>query len=134
MFLRLVKTANILRQSSQRPTQIIGISQTCHNSSESSNTAVKAQQTTAETASKAKPLVSNRFGKNLIKISTWYMVIIVVGITIFYYAKKDVYQNRVENMKIRKEIATLSTTEDAAKKYPSRLELIRREKNEAKSN
>lgn len=76
---------------------------------------------------KPKPLVTNRFGKNFLKIGGLYIVIITVGITTFYFAKKEVNQNRIESMKIRKEIVSLASSNSS--KYPNRFELIRNEKN-----
>ena len=63
----------------------------------------------------------SRFG-HLGKISLSYMVIIAIGLTTFYIAKKDVDKNRQRNMKIRQEI------EASTRKYPSRQELIEAEK------
>lgn len=89
-------------------------------------TAEKPNQSSAGQA--AKPLVKNRFGKNLIKITSFYMLIIVVGITTFYLAKKDVNENRVETMKIKKEIASIAASPESSKAYPNRFELYKAEK------
>lgn len=74
----------------------------------------------------AKPLSKNRFGKNLFKITASYVVIIVVGITTFYYAKKEVDQNRIKNMKIKQEIFAANNNNEM-NKYPHRLEILKKQ-------
>lgn len=94
----------------------------------SKQTAVNVKTAESSGGQAAKPLVTNRFGKNLIKITSFYMLIIVVGITTFYFAKKDVNDNRVETMKIKKEIATIAASPESSKAYPNRFELYKAEK------
>ena len=70
-------------------------------------------------------LSSNRFGPNLFRISVAYIVIIVFGITTFYFAKRNVDHNRQETMKIKKQIADAS---EKSTQYPSRFELLKAER------
>ena len=97
----------------------------------SKNLSTNALETPKKSTTNAahKPLTTNRFGKNLIKITACYMLVIVVGITTFYYAKKDVNDNRVENLKFKKEMAMVAASSDVSQKYPNRFELYKNEKN-----
>ena len=62
-----------------------------------------------------------RLGPHFFKIWVAYFGIIIVGITTFYFAKKEVDQNRQIAMKTKKDI--FSNDE----KYPNRLEMVRAE-------
>lgn len=94
-----------------------------------STNALETSKKEAAGATTHKPLTTNRFGKNLVKITACYMLVIVAGITTFYYAKKDVNDNRVENLKLKKEIASVIASSDVSQKYPNRFELYKNEKN-----
>ena len=72
------------------------------------------------TSSKITSNFKKRVGPNFIKIWVSYVFIVVGGITTFYYAKKEVEQNRQNAMKIKKEIFT----NDEKEKYPNRLEKV----------
>ena len=65
-------------------------------------------------------------GPNLAKISLSYIAIVVVGVTTFYLAKKEIESERQKQMKIRQEISIRDT------KYPNRYEIIKAEKEQAK--
>lgn len=70
-------------------------------------------------------LPKTRFGPNLFRITVSYFAIIAFGITTFYFAKKEIDQNRQENLKIKQQIA------DAGEKsvqYPNRFELLKAER------
>ena len=69
---------------------------------------------------------NNRFTVNIKRISWSFVVIITVGITAFYFAKKEINDNRQRLMIVKKEINEKSV------KYPSRNELIREMKEKAK--
>jgi hypothetical protein len=65
-----------------------------------------------------------KVGKDFIRIWTSYFIITVVGITVFYNAKKEVDQSRKNAMLLKKEIFQNENTE----KYPSRREMVEAEK------
>ncbi len=73
---------------------------------------------------KEKVIYKNRFGPNLFRISTSYLLIVAVGITTFYFAKKEVDQHRQQAMIVKKEIA------ENSKMYPNRGEIIKNERAE----
>jgi hypothetical protein len=77
----------------------------------------------SDLAYKEKIIYKNRFGPNLFRISTSYLLIVAIGITTFYFAKKEVDQERQHSMLVKKEI-----TEN--KSYPNRGELIKAERAE----
>lgn len=70
-------------------------------------------------------LPKTRFGPNLIRITVSYFVIIAFGITTFYFAKKEIDQNRQENLKIKQQI---SNAIENSTHYPSRQELLKAER------
>jgi hypothetical protein len=67
------------------------------------------------------PTTKQRLGQHFLKIWGSFFVIIVCGITTFYYAKKEVDQNRQLAMRTKKDIF------NADEKYPNRLEMARAE-------
>lgn len=72
---------------------------------------------------------SERLGPDFLKIWTSYLIIVVCGITTFYFAKKEVDKNRQETMKIKKEI--FNKEQDDAK-YPSRYLMMKQQREEEK--
>ena len=66
--------------------------------------------------------------QKLFKISASYVVIVVVGITSFYLAKRNIDVNRQHNMLVKQEI------KNEQKKYPNRFDLINAEKEKLKKN
>ena len=58
-------------------------------------------------------------GYRLTRISLSYGIIMIVGLTTFYFAKQDVDANRQRIMKVKQEINATDT------KYPNRFELIK---------
>ena len=68
---------------------------------------------------RSKIIYNNRYGPNLTRISLSFVGIIVVGITAFYLAKKEIADNRQKIMLIKKEI------NETKVKYPSRSEIIK---------
>ena len=68
---------------------------------------------------KSKYIYKSRLGPNVSKISLGYLVIAAVGITTFYFAKKDIHDNRQHEMSIKQEIL------ESKSKYKSRLEEIK---------
>jgi hypothetical protein len=72
---------------------------------------------------KEKVIYKNRFGPNLFRISASYLFIVAVGITTFYFAKKEVDQQRQHAMIIKKEI-------NDNKSYPNRADIIKAERAE----
>lgn len=95
------------------------------------SSAMSKNQEVAQTKPQVPKLATNRFGPNLFRITVSYLAIIALGITTFYFAKKEVDKNRAINMKIKQEI--FSTSEDISSKYPSRFDLIKAEKEKNKN-
>ena len=50
------------------------------------------------------------------KTLTGYLVISVLGLTAFYFAKRDITTNRVKNMKIKEEIQNAARSDRYSKK------------------
>jgi hypothetical protein len=67
---------------------------------------------------------TRKVGVDFVRIWTSYLLITIGGITLFYFAKKEVDQSRQNAMKLKKEIFT---NEDA-QKYPSRRDVLEAEK------
>ena len=73
---------------------------------------------------KTKFIYTNRFGPNITKISLSYMLIITVGITTFYFAKREINESRAEALRVKKEIDTYK------EKYPNRFDMLEKEKSQ----
>jgi hypothetical protein len=68
---------------------------------------------------KPKSLTDKRFTPNIKRIWVSFAMIITAGITAFYFAKKEINDNRQRIMLVKKEINETKT------KYPSRMDIIR---------
>jgi hypothetical protein len=68
------------------------------------------------TKDKTKYIYKSRLGPNVSKITIGYLVIAALGVTSFYFAKKDVFDNRQRQMLFKQEI------NESKSKYQSRLE------------
>lgn len=75
---------------------------------------------------KTKSLTDNRFSPNLKRISLGFGVVVTLGITAFYFAKREINNNRQRLMLVKKEINESKT------KYPSRIDMIRELKEKEK--
>ena len=83
-------------------------------------------QTTPTLQTPANIKIKSWVGPNLTRITLSYLVIVITGITTFYFAKKEIDGERQKQMKIKHEINKPNI------KYPSRLELIKAEKEKEK--
>ena len=68
---------------------------------------------------KPKTLTDQRFTPNIKRIWLSFAMIIATGITTFYFAKKEINDNRQRIMLVKKDINETKT------KYPSRMEIIK---------
>jgi hypothetical protein len=68
---------------------------------------------------KPKTLTDQRFTPSIKRIWISFAIIITAGITTFFFAKKEINDNRQRLMLVKKEINETKT------KYPSRMEIIK---------